>query len=447
MGSFGTGLGHFIPLVAYIGFWVMIIASLLGKSRGGLFYAMPFIPYRTMRDKFEIYPLGSNMLTILIIAVIVGAFLQGKRLPKSSLYFLWLIFGVYLYLSMWLGTALGNAPPPIWLSDPNFAMWKDYMLLPLLFVAAGLVIDDRQSVRRMVIILAFSLFLVDRAAILDTLSRSWITFDESKRDAGPLEWGSNQLAAFLAQFGMFFWGFGRVIQRKKVKLICYALVAGTMFATMYTFSRAAYLAVLLAVAILALLKDRKLLLVLPVFLIFWKVVVPAPVTQRVEMTQSADGQLEASAEERVELWENAKQSFYRSPLFGNGYATFQFGRHVDNLGDTHNWYVKVLVETGVVGGIIALCLLIPMITMSYRLFRRARDPLYTALGLGSLLCVVACLVANAFGDRWTYVEITGLLWILLAGVARANDLVRAEAEAEAPQRTVAARPMRLAELR
>ena len=59
---------------------------------------------------------GANMLTILVISVIVGALIRGKSLPKSRLYAIWLVFGVYLYLSMWIGTALGNAPAPLWLS-------------------------------------------------------------------------------------------------------------------------------------------------------------------------------------------------------------------------------------------------------------------------------------------------------------------------------------------
>jgi putative inorganic carbon (HCO3(-)) transporter len=422
----GTGLGHYIPIVAYLGFWVMIIASLVGKPLYGLYYVMPFIPYRTLRDKFVDYPLGGNLLTILLIAVIIGAVLQGKRPPKTKLYLIWLIFAVYLYFSMWVGYLMGNAPAPFWLGAVNFLTWKDYMALPLLFLAAGMVVEDRQAVKRIIIILGFSLFLVDRSALLESLTHSWAVFDENKRTAGPIEWGANQLAAFLAQFGMFYWGFGRVIKGKKVKLLCYALVALTIVTTLYTFSRGAYLALLVTVAALAFLKDRKLLLVLPVFLITWKTVVPTAVSERVEMTQSADGQLEASAEERVKLWEGAKESFYRDPLFGNGYATFQFGEHVDNLKDTHNWYVKVLVETGIFGGIIALLMLFEMIRTPFRLFRRARDPLYQGLGLGCLLAIISCLVSNCFGDRWTYIEINGLLWILIATTARANELAVAQ---------------------
>src|SRR6202020_504903 len=111
----GTGLGHYIPLITYLGFCIMCLVSLGGRPLMGLYFMIPFLPYRTLRDKFSDYPLGDNMLTILVIAVIVGALLRGKRLPKSKLYGIWLLFGVYLYLSMWIGAALGNAPAPLWL--------------------------------------------------------------------------------------------------------------------------------------------------------------------------------------------------------------------------------------------------------------------------------------------------------------------------------------------
>jgi hypothetical protein len=80
-----------------------------------------------------------------------------------------------------------------------------------------------------------------------------------------------------------------------------------------------------------------------------------------------------------------------------------------------------------------------MMRSTYRLFRRAQDPLYEALGLGSLLCVISCIVANCFGDRWTYLEINGLLWILLGTVARAHELASAQ---EAEKREVITVPLR-----
>ncbi len=419
----GTGLGHYIPLVAYLGFWVMCLLSLTGRPLLGLYYMMPFLPYRTMRDHFMDYPLGGNMLTILVICVIVGALLHGKRLPKSKLYMTWIVFGVYLYLSLWIGTALSNAPPPLWLSDINFVTWKDYMLLPLIFAAAGLVIEDRKAVRTVVIVTAISLLLIDKSAIAESLSRSWGAFDENKRDGGPLALQANELAAFLAQFGMFFWGFGQFMKRRKVKLLCYGLTAITLFATMYTFSRGAYVAVIFSAFMLAVVKDRKLLVVLAVFLVTWQAIVPVAVKERVTMTETSSGALDASAQERVDLWEHAEQMFLSSPIVGTGFATFQLEHHVDNLKDTHNWYVKVLVETGIIGGVLALILLFQLLSASFRLFRKGDDPLYRGLGLGLFIALCSCMVANLFGDRWTYVEINGLLWVLTGATVRANQMV------------------------
>jgi O-antigen ligase len=411
-----------------VGFWIATLISLGGRPLWGLYYLLPFLPYRSMRDHFLVYPLGANVLTILLLAIIVGALIRGKHLPKSSIYLVWLGFVIYMYFSMWLGTALGHAPAPLWIHDVNFATWKDYLLLPLVFVAAGLVVEDRKTVRTVILIAGISLLFIDRSALMDSMSRSWGSFDESKRDGGPLGFaGSNGLAAFLAQFAMFFWGFAQFLKRKKARLLCYALVATTAFATMYTFSRASYLALVVGTLLLGILKDRKLILVVAIFLFTWQAIVPTAVTERVKMTTDSNGELEASAQERVDLWEAAKKNFYNDPIFGVGYATFQYGQHTDDLKDTHNWYVKVLVETGIVGGIFALILLQQMLALAYRLYKRTSDPLYQGLGLGLVLAICSCMVLNCFGDRWTYLEINGLLWALIGAAASAIHFVEPEA--------------------
>jgi O-antigen ligase len=273
-----------------------------------------------------------------------------------------------------------------------------------------------------ILITGISLLFIDRSCLLESLSRSWTNFDEDKRSGGPLGFGSNQTAAYLGQFAMFFWGFAQFLKRKKAKLLCYALVAATIFAILYTFSRGAYLAVLVSAFILGALKDRKLLLLGVVFLLTWQLVVPNAVRQRVNMTQTASGQLEASAKERVRLWEDAEASILSDPIFGTGFATYQLTYHIDNLRDTHNWYVKVMVETGIIGLAMIAFMLQQMLALAYRLFRKAEDPLYRGLGLGLFLAICSCIIANFFGDRWTYFEITGPLWVLVGAAVCASQM-------------------------
>jgi O-antigen ligase len=85
-----------------------------------------------------------------------------------------------------------------------------------------------------------------------------------------------------------------------------------------------------------------------------------------------------------------------------------------------------MVETGIIGLIIAVLMLQQMLATAYRLFRHATDPLYRGLGLGLLLASSACIVANCFGDRWTYLEITAPLWVLVAAAIRAGELGETE---------------------
>jgi putative inorganic carbon (HCO3(-)) transporter len=418
----GTGLGHYIPLVAYLVFCIMCVVS-LRRPLWGFYYLLPFIPYRTMRDHFLDYPLGENLITILVIAIIVGSLIAGKHLPKSKLYSIWLVTVIYLYISMWYGAALGNAPAPLWLSNENFVVWKDYLLIPLIFVAASLVIEDRKSIRIAIIIIAISVLLIDRSAILESMSVSNAHFDESKRSAGPMGFaGPNGLAAFLAQFAMFFWGFVQFLKKGKYKFFCYGLIAITLFATMYTFSRASYIAVLITTVILGILKDRKLVLLMLAFVLTWQTVVPVAVTERINMTENSNGQLELSAGSRVTLWEEAESSFLSNPVLGTGFATYQYGTHAYYLQDTHNWYVKVIVETGLVGMALVVLLLQQALSMAFGLFRRGTDPLYRGLGLGLFLAMIACIILNFFGDRWNFPEIIGLLWVLAAAGIRARDL-------------------------
>jgi putative inorganic carbon (hco3(-)) transporter len=86
----------------------------------------------------------------------------------------------------------------------------------------------------------------------------------------------------------------------------------------------------------------------------------------------------------------------------------------------------VMVETGILGLILIFILLQQMLALGYRLFKRATDPLYRGLGLGLFLAICSCMIANCFGDRWTYLEISGPLWVLIAVSVRATYLTDLE---------------------
>ncbi len=110
--------------------------------------------------------------------------------------------------------------------------------------------------------------------------------------------------------------------------------------------------------------------------------------------------------------------------------------------DTHNYYIKVLAETGMVGLLIFLALLAQMFAVAFRLFRTAEDPFFASIGLGLIGWLVCCAVANFFGDRWTFLQVNGYLWVLggMASQALALEKEAADGVADAGPETVRCEP-------
>jgi O-antigen ligase len=141
------------------------------------------------------------------------------------------------------------------------------------------------------------------------------------------------------------------------------------------------------------------------------------------------GDLDQSAQTRVDLWTDAERLIQANPIFGTGFQTYAYMGRVGGFRDTHNYYVKILLETGVVGLAVFLVVVWRMFALGYQLYRRAEDDLLlSALGLGFATLMIGTISTNLFGDRWSYFQVDGWMWLLLGVVARGLVL------ADEPQR-------------
>ena len=129
--------------------------------------------------------------------------------------------------------------------------------------------------------------------------------------------------------------------------------------------------------------------------------------------------------------EDALQLIDANAIAGTGFNTYAYMHRVGQYEDTHNFFLKVLVETGVLGLLLFLWLIVRTFRTGFGLFRRSKDPFFAALGLGLAGWVVAAMAANCFGDRWTYLQVAGYMWVIAGLVARALALESAAAADEA----------------
>jgi O-antigen ligase len=128
--------------------------------------------------------------------------------------------------------------------------------------------------------------------------------------------------------------------------------------------------------------------------------------------------------------------FRQNPLVGEGFDTYKYQHRVSIYTDTHNYFLKVMVEMGVAGLLFFLLMLGQAARQGLKLWRSAQDPFLQSIGLGFVLMMACVFVVNFFGDRWLYIEVNGFLWILLACVVRGqmieNERAAAMNAAEVP---------------
>lgn len=432
------GLEGYLPLALYLLAIASLLLSVFWKPLVGLFYLMPLIPLQTVRYRTNAFPLGGSIVGLMLLGVGIGLLRQGRPvLPRSKWTRLVGIYGLFTYGSLCLGATYLGQPFPL-PGERRFGTWQEYMVMPalLLFVAAaGL---SKKQMRALVIVMCLSTLAADKSFWNTVSDRDFSTYsDDLHQDSGSMGFaGINGLAAFTAQSATFLLALASFEKRFWVRAAYYSLAVFSAICLMYSLSRGGYVAFLVGWLYVGLFKNRKLLLLLAVFAFTWATLVPPAVQQRVEMTYDPQsGTLDNSANTRLSLWDDALRVFDSNALLGTGFNTYEYmhlNKKTDGTAgyyeDTHNYFVKVLVETGIAGLLLFLWLLAKLFREGYQLFRRSQDPFYASLGFGATGWLVCAVVACMFGDRWSFLQVNGYMWVIAGMVVSARSLEETAAE-------------------
>jgi O-antigen ligase len=393
------------------------ILSITWRPIAGIYYLVPLIPLQTTRSGLDNFPLGGNIVVITMLGVILG--LLRRRQPI----FAWTpwnaslgIYSLYIFASLVIGSFYLNDAS---LDPQRLTEWKDYMLMPLMLFLVAAAVGDVRNLKVVVALICLGVFLVDKSYWGTVSGRDFSSYSENLREAGAMGYaGANGLGAFEAQCSAFLIALGGFERKRWLKVGYFALGVFSAVCLMFSLSRGGYAAILAGWLFIGLVKQRKMLVLLIVFGMIWTSVVPSAVSSRVFMTYDPEGELDHSAETRVTLWEDAMRVFDGNQIFGTGYNTYAYMGRVGTYKDTHNYFIKMLVETGVVGMFLFIWLLGGLFGKGYQLFRGAQDPFLASLGFALAAWMICVVVGNAFGDRWNYLQVNGYMWVIAGLVAR-----------------------------
>ena len=420
------GLEGIVGTVLYIVMWLTFLLSLAWKPQVGIYVLAFMLPLQTVRYRLHGMFLGAQFVDLLLLGVVLGLLIRGESvIPKTPITKFLLILACFYYFSLWEGAFFIDVPLPLWITDPRFSDWKNYVEMFFLALVVASAIKEEKHVRVLLAIMALSVLALNRNYISLLSGRDLSHFSYELRDEGLLGYaGANGLGAFEAMVFSFLLSVYGYARRVWLKVAIGILAATSVYCLMYSFSRGGYVAALAGLIVVGILKTRKFLILAVVIVLAWQTLLPASVQQRIEMTTDGTGQLEDhSAAERLVLWKDAMDLFLRNPVTGTGFETYEYMDRVGPYRDTHNYFVKVLAETGIIGTALFLILLWRSMRLGLNLFKSTQNSLWSALALGFVALMCSALVANFFGDRWTYQQLDGYLWILLGCVLTGTRIV------------------------
>ena len=423
-----AALKNLAPIMFYLGGIILFFRAITGNVQWTLLCVVFLLPLRNVVEKLQDYPLGNQFLDILIFGIIIGWFVSSlgqkkKLMENTSINMIAIVLILYSFISLIIGAEYLGLGDYFDISDPRVQSWKNFCLLPVLYFITVNTVRGKEGVWRVFAVMCCAMALM---GYYTSSQVSWFSSLVSRNKlTGTFQFlGPNEVAAFYNQYTIILLSVYFFMKKGIKKTLLLLLVILNTYCMMFMYSRAAYLATAVGLFLLFAFKKQWLLVPLLLVALFWQVALPEKAIERFETTTNVYGQLEDSAERRVLIWEKGMELFKENALVGIGYGVFS--RLGYDLRDTHNIYVKILVEQGVVGMLIFFILILSFITEGFRLYKKGDDDLSKGLGLGLVVCISVLLVNNIFGDRWSYLELSAYLWIFAGLVARLNIISREE---------------------
>jgi O-antigen ligase len=405
----------------YFGGIGIALVSIVRKAEWGLLLLVALIPQPNIFYKLYAFPMGKDFLDILFIAVGIGIFVNKGGFERRGNSVLIMILILTSYFALWNSSRNFSLPSPISYANPMIKPWKSYAFMASMYLLTFNAIKDDENQRKITAVLMALVVLFISVRSYRSYTPGAVFIEES-RAVGPF-WivglGSNHFAAFIAYCSAAFLGLFFLDNNRWRRILFLGTVLFSLHPLFYAYSRGAYVAALVVLIFFALAKKRSLLILVFALIVAWQTLLPSSVVERISMTKGEGGEIEESAAIRLDLWDHALKLFEEHPVIGIGFGGFEFTMPQGvRWKDTHNYYLKMLAEEGIVGFGLLLITLFMAFRSGWKLLNEGKSRFEKGLGLGFTGCVLACASTNLFGDRWSYYEMGSYFWIFWGLVDR-----------------------------
>jgi putative inorganic carbon (hco3(-)) transporter len=251
-----------------------------------------------------------------------------------------------------------------------------------------------------------------------------------------------------AVLAMLIFGLGGVIHYRITKLYFRILLWVSLIliitALLFSYTRAAWISVLISIGILGLTLLRvrfRYILVAGIFVIVYLIGQRTQIIQKMETTKQKSSiaflehmksisniTTDESNMERINRWNSAFKMFREKPVLGWGPGTYMFkyapfqnshdksGISTDfgNKGNAHSEYIGPLAESGILGSFSFILIGIVSLITGFRVYQRISDKSMKYLVLGLILGLITYLIHGTLNNFLDTDKVSALFWGFIA---------------------------------
>lgn len=364
---------------------------------------------------------GFNLTTFFLVFFLFAWFINSDKVAsphKNPLNKIVFIFILIVFISLWVGSS--NFGYSIFGATLN--SYKRFITTFLVYFLIHNMVKNKKTMNLLFLAMVFMTMFMALIALKGFRS-SW-HYDEGNR-VQMLGMNPNSLGGFFMQLVPVLMSFAISLKKLKSQIFYFFMFLLTILAVMFTYSRGAYLSAIVSLLVITFMSGKKTfmkigisslaaLFIISVFFGSGRIL-PISVQERFEMASDKDKrEVDESVKTRENIWAITIDYISQSPIYGHGYDASGYLLPAD----THNMYLDLLLESGIIALIFFVLIFLIGFKIAYSVFKNYSDEFEKALSLGFIGTLVAVFVGNFFGTRMNNFASNGYFAILMGMVAR-----------------------------
>ncbi len=425
-----SGMLTFIVNPVYIALAALLfvaIALIIATPEIGVLLSLFLLPFMSLTDMpsvFTVFLVGVSALGYLVKLI------RGKRILRFEI--IDVLVGMFLALTLLSGlVSLGKEPSV-------YECLVACMLMLVYFLITNM-IRTKEWVNRCVIALVSSATVTSILGVLEyffgDISKEWLDtayFSDIRGRVVSLFDNSNVLAFYLVMVFPFALDLIARSRNKSERFLARFSTASIILCVVFTWSRGAWLGLIVSAIVYMLIKTKKIIKALCGFCLALPILSIVLPTNVINRFMSIGNLADSSTYYRVLTWRGSLDAILDNLFVGYGYGTAAFERAypayaysgIEAAEHTHSLYLQILFGMGLLGFAVFFVMLLFFAQKNLEFFAKTELKGEANSAVAAFVSFVAALVMGAFDYIWYNNRILFLFFAVM-GIAcaaiRMND--------------------------